>query len=121
MRSLFGGYIRALCLLQDISKASEQRAAEAQQEVDRAKKEAEETASAEAERMRKLLASSAQEKAELEAKVARAAGALKAADELRDAKWAFSSLHAVDRFCYGHAHMRLSSSVLPVQYPEGSQ
>ena len=36
--------------------------------------------------MRKLLATSAQEKAELEAKVARAAGALKAADELREAK-----------------------------------
>ncbi len=43
--------------------------------------------------MRKLLASSAHEKAELEAKVARAAGALKAADELRDAKWALSCPH----------------------------
>ena len=36
--------------------------------------------------MRKLLATSAQEKADLDTKVARAAGALKAADELRDAK-----------------------------------
>ncbi len=81
-----------LCMMQDAGKAAEQRAAEAQEEVVRAKKEAEEAASAEAERMRKLLASSAHEKAELEAKVARAAGALKAADELRDAKWALSPL-----------------------------
>ena len=56
-------------------------------------------ASAEAERMRKLLASSAHEKAELEAKVARAAGALKAADELRDAKWAFLPLCTGMQIC----------------------
>ncbi len=80
------GPIRTTACIQDASKAADQRAAEAQAEVARTRKEAEETASAEAERMRKLLASSAQEKAELEAKVARAAGALKAADDLRDAK-----------------------------------
>jgi len=77
---------RTIACIQDASKAADQRAAEAQEEVARIRKEAEETASAEAERMRKLLASSAQEKAELEAKVVRAAGALKAADDLRDAK-----------------------------------
>ena len=75
-----------IACIQDACKAADQRAAEGQAELARIRKEAEETASGEAERMRKLLASSAQEKAELEAKVARAAGALKAADDLRDAK-----------------------------------
>ena len=72
--------------MQDACKAAEERAAEAQEEILRVKKDAEDTVNAEAERMRKVLASSAHEKAELEAKVARAAGALKAADDLRDAK-----------------------------------
>lgn len=85
--------------MQDAGKAAEQKLAEAQEEVVCAKREAEETASAEAERMRKLLASSAHEKAELEAKVVRAAGALKAADELRDAKWALFPLCADMQIC----------------------
>ena len=72
--------------MQDACKAAEQKSAEAQEEVDKTEQRAKEAASTEAERMRKLLATSVQEKAELEAKVARAAGALKAADELRDAK-----------------------------------
>ena len=72
--------------MQDAGKAAHQQAEEARKEAVRVKKEAEEAASAEAERMRRLLSNSAQEQAELEAKVARAASALKAADELRDAK-----------------------------------
>lgn len=65
--------------------AQEQAAADANASAEAAKA-AEDAAAAEAERMRKLLAGSAAEKAELEAKVARAAGALKAADDLREAR-----------------------------------
>lgn len=57
-------------------------------------------ASAEVENIRKLLTSSAAEKAELEAKVARAAGALKAADELREARC--NSLQRCHHFTLHH-------------------
>ena len=52
-------------------------------------------ASEEVEQIRKLLTSSAAAKAELEAKVARAAGALKAADELREARCCFLCKEAI--------------------------
>ena len=93
MRALQHGTLQeTLRAAEEGAAAAKQASAEAlnaaQAEGAAAEAAARDAGAAEAERLRKLLAAAANEKAELEAKVARAAGALKAADDLRDAKCA---------------------------------